>query len=126
MSSHLEKISATTQSNQAANADLIDALTKVAIDTKSVGVVSTDLANAAKISHDTVEKFITLAERMRELYREISETAPKLAPVPGTASLMQTMARGEPPLANPDTAHRLSSAIKSLRDATESDPLPQI
>lgn len=85
---------------------------------------------AARASRETVERFIALAERMRDLSQSL--TLASGAPVQFTdgpggtpATAAPTLKRIDPPLTSPETTKRLSSAIRNLKQAVN-EPLPEL
>ncbi len=122
-SASLQQMHEMGQTYQQANTQLLEAVAALSVDIQSFDVASANLAGVAKMSHETVDKFITLAERMSELQKQISATAAQPASV-------STMPYNKPvsdmPLANAETANRLSSAIKNLRDAAATETLPEL
>ncbi|MGK2285209.1 hypothetical protein [Pedomonas sp. V897] len=121
--------SITEQVNQTRDAtrQALDLLSAHVGDTKAVGQAADQMAEAARASRETVERFIALAERMRDLSQAI--TSP-LAGVPdpaavGPANAPSSLKRIDPALTSPETAKRLSSAIRTLKQAVE-EPLPEL
>lgn len=119
-----------SQTREAAQQALI-LLTNEAGGTASIGQAAEQMAAAAKASRETVERFIALAERMRDLNQA---TAPATsAPLAGglsdglgtPANTAMGIRRIDPPLTSPETAKRLSSAIRNLKQAVD-EPLPEL
>lgn len=96
----------------------------------SVGQAADQMAEAARASRETVERFIALAERMRDLSQSIP-AAPTRPPLGGAmdgapaAPAAANLKRIDPPLTSPETARRLSSAIRNLKQTVD-DPLPEL
>jgi hypothetical protein len=105
------QIQATSTVGLSATNQLLDALSREADGARTIQLSAAEIAAAARASRETVERFIALAERMRELHQSIAATPILVQP--------------EGPLANPETTRRLSNAIVSLRKAT-ADSLPEL
>lgn len=121
-----EQVSQTRDATQQALA----LLTEEAGGTASIGQAAEQMAEAARASRETVERFIALAERMRDLSQSITApSAPLATSFPeglGTpAKTAPNLKRIDPPLTSPETAKRLSSAIRNLKQAVD-DPLPEL
>ncbi|MEM8799643.1 MAG: methyl-accepting chemotaxis protein [Pseudomonadota bacterium] len=75
---------------------------------------ATEIGEAAKVSRETVERFITLAERMREISR----------------SAVPREDRGEldelPLISEGPASQRLSNALRDLKRAASNDGLPEL
>lgn len=89
--------------------------------TQSIRDAAEQMSAAARASRETVERFIALAERMRDLNQSIS-TQNSAGELAATAA---SIGRIEPPLTSPETARRLSKAIRSLKQSA-SESLPEL
>lgn len=122
-----EQVSQTRDATQQA----LNMLVQEAGGTAAIGQAANQMAAAAKASRETVERFIALAERMRDLNQSI--VAAPSAPVAGSfadgiatpAGAAPTIKRIDPPLTSPETAKRLSSAIRNLKQAVD-EPMPEL
>lgn len=109
-------IEANVASSQATTEQLLAALTREANGAQTMGQAAEQMAAAARVSRETVERFIALAERMRDLNRAISQ-GPAIAPA--------ALGPIEPPLTDPETTRRLSSAIRDLQKVAD-ESLPDL
>lgn len=122
-----EQVSQTREATQQA----LILLTNEAGGTASIGQAAEQMAAAAKASRETVERFIALAERMRDLNQSVVPAAG--APLAGglvdglaaPANAAMSLKRIDPPLTSPETVKRLSSAIRNLKQAVD-EPLPEL
>src|SRR5690606_34878827 len=98
---------------------------------KSIGQAADQMAAAARASRETVERFIQLAERMRDLSQSVTSLPTDSGTGTGTATAASAtptaanIKRIDPPLTSPETAKRLSSAIRNLKQAVD-EPLPEL
>ena len=122
-----DQMSQTSKATQQA----VGLLAQKAESATSIGQAADQMAAAAKASRDTVEQFIALAERMRDLSHSITPAAsPSLANsfaegLGAPANTSPLPKRIEPPFTSPETAKRLSSAIRNLKQAVD-QPLPEL
>ena len=95
---------------------LLTSLESDAAASKSIGRASSEMSAAAQASRETVERFITLAERMREVSNELQ------AAVNGGGQEMPS--RADTSMAS----KRLSEAFQELRNVARetADELPQL
>lgn len=101
-----------TGNTQSTTDILAAAITREQESAERVGQAAEQMHAAALASRETVERFIALAERMRELSRSIG-------------SAVSVAASDETPLADPRTTRRLSSAIRELQRAADNG-LPEL
>lgn len=117
MTQTTQDLRAQAEAGTAATSQLVDVLRQETGGRGTIGEAAEQMATAARASRETVERFVALAERMRDLNKALAS-----APA-GKAASAAAMADG--PLADPDTARRLSSAIRDLQRATQEE-LPEL
>jgi hypothetical protein len=106
----LNALKASAETSVSTSQALVDALSRETEGARTLGQSAAEIAAAAKVSRETVERFIALAERMRDLHISIASTPVQVA---------------EGPLADPETTRRLSTAIRDLRKAA-TEALPEL
>lgn len=124
VSSVTEQVSQTRDATQQA----LNLLAEEAGGAKSIGQAADQMAAAARASRETVERFIQLAERMRDLSQSVTSLPTDSGTGTSTSTGTPTAAnikRIDPPLTSPETAKRLSSAIRNLKQAVD-EPLPEL
>jgi len=121
VSSVTEQVSQTRETTQQA----LHLLTEEAGGVKSIGQAADQMAAAARASRETVERFIALAERMRDLSQTITPSSGASLAGGMDAAPAANIKRIDPPLTSPETAKRLSSAIRNLKQTVD-DPLPEL
>ncbi|HLU91732.1 MAG TPA: hypothetical protein VKZ46_04020 [Pedomonas sp.] len=127
VSSVTEQVSQTRDATQQA----LNLLAEEAGGAKSIGQAADQMAAAARASRETVERFIQLAERMRDLSQSVTSLPTDSGTGTGTATAASAtptaanIKRIDPPLTSPETAKRLSSAIRNLKQAVD-EPLPEL
>lgn len=104
VSRHLDTLSAEQARLQASAEVLTAAVQRESHGAQEITAASEQLAATAAVSRETVERFITLAERLRDVNR---------------AARMNEASGGEAILTDPSTTRRLSSAIRDLQRAAE-------
>lgn len=126
----VEKLTEQANHTSAATQQALNLLAQESRSTATITQAAEQMDAAAKASRETVERFITLAERMRDLSQSITpasgtpaQFADGLGSAPSAPS--STLKRIDPPLTSPETAKRLSSAIRNLKQAVN-EPLPEL
>ncbi|MCH8684304.1 hypothetical protein [Pedomonas mirosovicensis] len=117
----VESVTEQVRQTRDATQQALDLITKEAGGADSIRQAAEQMAVAAKASRETVERFIALAERMRDVSQTITPLASNADLTPEPANIN----RIEPPLTSPETAKRLSNAIRSLKQTVD-EPLPEL
>jgi hypothetical protein len=103
---------------QQSTREMLEALGRDGDSTRGISQAAEQMAAAAKASRETVERFIALAERMRDLGRGVG-------PAPAAPPASMGLGPIELPPMTPQRAQSLSSAIRDLRRSTL-ESLPEL